>query len=260
MTLNGFLRSLRGELIRQLRGPRLHIWLAYRSHANRQGLAWPSNWLLTEETGYCHKVVSKETSWLLKSKWLKWEGKFRSRVRVYRVQVPANVGTPTMTLDANPVGTPSVTPDANVGTPTMTLDQYPYYDPLKSSIVSQPLKEEVLRSVGTIDRLDRLWDFFLGVTHQGRRERLTPLRRQVGEDRFQEAVTMCGGDVTKGTQLMRLAIEAMAIPGSDVNYWEIVFSSPAVFQRWLNNMVDLPDLPHITGARTIDHPGPEGSQ
>ena len=260
MTLNGFLRSLRGELIRQLRGPRLHLWLTYRSHANRQGLAWPSRRLLTEETGYNLQIVKRQTQWLVTAKWLEWTGRFRSRVRVYLVRVPENVGGQIVPPDADSVGGQIVPPDPNVGGQIVPPDQGSFHTPLKSSIRSQPLKEEVLRSVGTIDRLDRLWDFFLEVTHQGRRERLTPLRRKVGEARLQEAVTMCGGDVTKGTQLMRLAIEAMAIPGSDVNYWEIVFSSPAVFQRWLNNMVDLPDLPHITGARMIDQPRPEGSQ
>jgi len=79
----------------------------------------------------------------------------------------------------------------------------------------------------------------------------------MGEARLQEAVTMCGGDVSKATQVMRLAIEAMQEGG---NYWEIVFSSPAVFQRWLDNAVSPADLAGILGARTIDQPSPEGSQ
>jgi len=119
---------------------------------------------------------------------------------------------------------------------------------------SKKEQREYLRS---IEPIDRLWDFFVETTHRRRGETLTPPCRKMGETRLQEAVAMCGGDVSKAIQVMRLAIEAMQEGG---NYWEVVFSSPAVFQRWIENAVSSADLARIVGARTTEQPGPEGSQ
>jgi len=148
--------------------------------------------------------------------------------------------------------TATVKPSPTVVTkPSMTVVTKPTH------IVRKNSKKEQREYLCSIEPIERLWDFFVEATHRRRGKTLTPLCRDLGEARLQEAVTMCGGDVTKATQVMRLAIEAMQEGG---NYWEIAFSSPAVFQRWLNCAVSPADLAGILGARTIDQPSPEGSQ
>lgn len=244
MKFSDFFPALRDGIIRSLRGSRLHVWLTYRSHANREGLAWPSNELLRQETGYSLRVVKAEKAWLIEKKWLKQTGQFRARVRVYLVQVPESVLV--QKRDQDDGGVPV--------TLTTVLVQKGDQDPGHALAPRSRTVEDVHREDCTIERL---WDFFVEATHRRRGETLTPLCRQIGQARLQETVAMCGGDVSKATRVVRLAIEAMQEGG---NYWEIAFSSPAVFQRWLNNAVSPADLAGILGARTIDQPSPEGSQ
>jgi hypothetical protein len=58
------------ERLHELKGARLHVWLACRLHANRDGWAWAGLNTLAQETGYHKDVIARTKAWLRWNRWL----------------------------------------------------------------------------------------------------------------------------------------------------------------------------------------------
>jgi hypothetical protein len=61
--------SIRDRLS-ELSGAELKVWVAYRSHANIEGIAWPGRPLLCEETGLSNDTISAARAGLKRKRWL----------------------------------------------------------------------------------------------------------------------------------------------------------------------------------------------
>jgi DNA-binding transcriptional MocR family regulator len=60
-----FVPSWVREILADLKGAPVSVWIAYLSHADKDGLAWPSNKSLARTTGYSETTVKKAKKYLI---------------------------------------------------------------------------------------------------------------------------------------------------------------------------------------------------
>ena len=63
--LRPFIPAWVREILPDLKGARLSVLVAYWSHANKEGMAWPSNRFLARTTGYSETTVKGAKKYLL---------------------------------------------------------------------------------------------------------------------------------------------------------------------------------------------------
>lgn len=60
-----FVPSWVREILADFKGAPVSVWIAYLSHADKDGLAWPSNKSLARTTGYSETTVKKAKKYLI---------------------------------------------------------------------------------------------------------------------------------------------------------------------------------------------------
>jgi|SRR5271156_4700156 len=123
--------------LRDLKGPALSVLMAYSSHANRAGLAYPSIWTLQRETGYGTNAVKRGRALLVGMGLLIPKGQERPQGRFGRkiFQVVCTSGVSSRPKDT-PDAAPSTATPSNVSPCTAAPKQGQEGSPMKGKRVT----------------------------------------------------------------------------------------------------------------------------